>query len=306
MVRTQILRTFLTMLLAGTISCQRDASVRGDNAGMIPFDGKEAFGYLEQQVAFGPRVPGTAAHDQAREWIVSQLRNHTNRVSIQPFTGILDGREVAMQNILCSFSPDNPDRVLLCAHWDSRSHADKESSPADSDKPVPGANDGASGVAVLLEAAASIAAHEPDVGVDIALFDGEDGGSYGDDDSWLLGSRYFATIMPAGYHPRYAILLDMIGDRNLNLSRDYTSESAAPVLWEKVLKECGALGIPVDPQTISVLDDHVPLIKRGIPAVDLIDFDYPSWHTVSDTPDKCSAQSLETIGRLVLTIIHGE
>jgi hypothetical protein len=288
------------------LSCGGNNPIRGDSPATIPFDGERAFGYLEEQVAFGPRVPGTAAHDSARDWIVARLREHTAQVSFQQFTGRADGRETAMQNILCSFFPENPNRVLLCAHWDSRSRADRDPDPANHDEPVPGANDGASGVAVLLEAAAVIAAHEPDVGVDIVFFDGEDDGEYGLNETWLLGSRHFARAMPAGYRPSYAVLIDMIGDRDLRLSRDSSSEFAAPVVWGRVLDRCAELGIPVDSRPISVLDDHIPLIERGIPAVDLIDFEYPYWHTVSDTPDKCSAESLEKIGRLVLSLIYGE
>ena len=116
---------------------------------------------------------------------------------------------------------------------------------------------------------------------------------YGDDESWILGSRYFAETMPAGYKPKYAILLDMIGDSDLELSKEFNSTLAAPDLWQRMVRLCDKLSIPVSDQDISVLDDHIPLIRRGIPSIDLIDFDYPPWHTISDTPDKCSAESLE-------------
>ena len=305
MVRTQVLNAFMVLLIAGSAACQ-DAAVRPGDSGGIPFDKARAFGFLETQVAFGPRVPGTEAHDAAREFLAGQLRNSSAHVSLQPFTGMVDGREVAMQNILCSLYPEKTERVLLCAHWDSRSRADRDPDPANHAKPVPGANDGASGVAVLLETAAAIASQEPELGVDIVFFDGEDGGDYNASETWLLGSRHFARVMPAGYRPRWAILLDMIGDRNLNLSRDYQSMNAAPALWGRLEEACAAQGVPIDAQTISVLDDHVPLIERGIPAVDLIDFDYPAWHTVGDTPDKCSPESLEKIGRIVLALVYEE
>ncbi len=293
------------VFLAGMVSCRQDTAVR-PSGDAVRFDQERAFGYLHEQVAFGPRVPGTEAHEKARGWIVNLLAGYTSHVTVQPFTGIIDGRETVMKNILCSFYPENTTRVLLCAHWDSRIYADRDPDPANAAKPVPGANDGASGVAVLLEAAASIAAREPPVGVDIVLFDGEDDGTNGQNETWLLGSRFFAETMPPGYRPQYAILLDMIGDRDLSLSRDVNSESAAPALWNRIENACAEQGIRIEPQAISLLDDHIPLIQRGIPAVDLIDFEYPYWHTASDTPDKCSAESLGRIGRLVLGIVYEE
>jgi Zn-dependent M28 family amino/carboxypeptidase len=226
-------------------------------------------------------------------------------VAVQPFRGVFGGHEAEMTNILASFFPENTRRVILCAHWDSRHHADRDPDPARRLEPVPGANDGASGVAVLLEIARIIERNKPPVGVDIVLFDGEDGGSYGSDDTWLLGSRHFARVMPVSYRPLYAILLDMVGDRDLSLTRDTVSAGNAPELWGRIVTQCGRLGIPFRPGETGVLDDHVPLIERGIPAADLIDFDYPWWHTVSDTPDKCSAESLGRIGALVLSIIYG-
>lgn len=257
-------------------------------------------------MAFGPRVPGTKAHDKTRDWIEGRLRETTLNVAIQPFRGVFGGSEADMANILASFSPENPTRVILCAHWDSRHLADRDPVPSKRLAPVPGANDGASGVAVLLEIARALKEKAPPVGVDIVLFDGEDGGAYGSDDTWLLGSRHFARVMPASYRPAYAILLDMIGDRDLSLTRDTVSAGNAPQLWSRIETWCGKLGIPFQPGETGVLDDHVPLIERGIPAVDLIDFDYPWWHTTSDTPDKCSAGSLGRIGALVLGVIYGE
>ncbi len=254
---------------------------------------------------FGPRVPGTKAHTLTRDWIVARLKESSPNVTLQPFTGVFGGREASMNNIIASLYPEMAKRVLLCAHWDSRHTADRDPDPRKHNLPVPGANDGASGVAVLLEAAKTFAAVKPPVGVDIVFFDGEDGGDYGDNDSWLLGSRHFARVMPMTFRPSYAILLDMIGDRDLALTRDSVSASNAPELWGRIITACGKRGIPFLPGETSVLDDHVPLIERGIPAVDLIDFDYPSWHTVSDTPDKCSPESLGKIGALVLDIVYG-
>ncbi len=270
------------------------------------FDSIKAFEYLTRQVSFGPRVPGTKAHDDTQKWLVSILREHTPYVSVQPFRGTFGDSEVEMKNIMASFYPEKKERVLLCAHWDSRHHADHDPDSTKWTQPVPGANDGASGVAVLLEIAGVLAKVEPPAGVDIVFFDGEDQGEYGNNSTWLLGSRYFAKAMPLSYRPGYAILLDMIGDRDLMLSSEVNSIDSAPNLWNIIVKHCESLGITVSNEKIGILDDHIPLIERGIRSVDLIDFDYPYWHTVSDTPDKCSSESLGKIGELVLRILYKE
>lgn len=270
------------------------------------FNSNRAYEHLEHQVAFGSRVPGTKAHEDAFKWIVSILRDYTPHVSVQSFTGAFEGYEGEMKNILASFYPDKRKRVLLCAHWDSRHYADKDPDSAKQTQPVPGANDGASGVAVLLEIASGLGKVEPPVGVDIVFFDGEDCGEYGKNETWLLGSRYFAEKMPLSYHPKYALLLDMIGDKDLLLSRDVNSIESAPQLWKRIIGHCESLDIAVSSNVIEILDDHVPLIKRGIQSVDLIDFDYPFWHTTSDTPDKCSRESLGKIGELVLKLLYEE
>ncbi len=270
------------------------------------FNSGRAYSYLEQQVAFGPRIPGTESHAKTRDWLIERLREHTPHVATQTFRGLYAGEEVEMHNIVASFYPEKTERIILCAHWDSRPHADRDPNPDNHAKPVPGANDGASGTATLLEIARALTDKTPPCGVDIVFFDGEDGGDYGDNDAWLLGSRHFARVMPDSYRPARGILLDMIGDRNLGLTRDINSREAAPSLWNKVAEQCEKLGIPFEPGETRVLDDHVPLIERGIPTVDLIDFNYTFWHTVSDTPDRCSAASLGKIGQLVLNIIYGE
>ncbi|MFC1537935.1 M28 family peptidase [Candidatus Latescibacterota bacterium] len=301
MVRNEFQLVILFVIICFCVVC----SCSAENIAIThSFDSEKAFDYLNRQVLFGPRIPGTAPHAETADWIFSILSEQTSDVSYQSFTGLSGGSETAMKNILASFYPEKNNRVLLCAHWDSRPHADRDPDRSKQLEPVPGANDGASGVAVLLVIAEILAKTEPVMGVDIVFFDGEDGGEYGSDESWLLGSRHFAKTMPPTYRPEYAILLDMIGDRDLSLSRDYYSTNSAPLLWRKIVMHCESLGIPVSGETIGILDDHVPLIERGIRAVDLIDFDYPYWHTVSDTPDKCSPESLGKIGKLLLKLLY--
>jgi glutaminyl-peptide cyclotransferase len=292
---------FIVTAVIATSSCN---SSRTDE--IPPFDSSRAFSYLEHQVSLGHRIPGTKSHDDALEWITACLREHTSLVQVQSFKDNYAEKEVTFKNIIASFYPDKTKRVLLCAHWDTRHHADRDPDSLKWTEPVPGANDGASGVAVLLEIASAIAKNEPPVGIDIVFFDGEDGGSYGDNSTWILGSQYFARVMPPAFRPAYALLLDMIGDKDLSLSRDINSRISAPKLWERVENICKSLSIPFLPYESNITDDHIPLIARGIPTIDLIDFDYPYWHTVSDTPDKCSAESLGKIGMLVLTLVYGE
>lgn len=297
--RTEVLICLIAAVVV-TAACSHDAAT-------VPsFDGARAYADLERQVAFGPRVPGSEAHIETRDWLLSRFRETASRAALQEFSGQSAGREVPMYNIIASFSPEKTARVLLCAHWDCRPFADKDPDPANHTQPVPGANDGASGVAVLLEVARILSAYESPVGVDIVLFDGEDGGSYGSADGWLLGSRHFAIAMPESYKPRYAVLLDMIGDSDLTLSPDAASQGMASTVWNRAERIARDLGINIETETIQILDDHIPLLERGIPAIDLIDFDYPPWHTVGDTPDKCSPESLGVIGSLVLTMIYGE
>ena len=276
------------------------------------FDGAAAFGYLEAQVAFGPRVSGSKAHEQCRDYLVRELQKSAEAVNLQPFAiRGYKGETLNYSNIIASFNLKATTRVLLLAHWDTRPWADEEADSALHDRPVPGANDGASGVAVLLEIARHLKASPPGVGVDILLTDGEDYGRHNDPGGFLHGARHFAKNLPAGFRPAFAILLDMVGDAELTLMREQHSVEAAPDLVDLVWGTARRLGYSefVDARQGRVTDDHLPLIAAGIRAIDLIDFDYPDesnryWHTLQDTPDKCSAESLEAVGTVVMTVVY--
>jgi Zn-dependent M28 family amino/carboxypeptidase len=206
-------------------------------------------------------------------------------------------------NVLAHFHPQRPFRVLLGAHYDSRPWADRDSGAA-RELPVPGANDGASGVAVLLELAELLSQWDPGIGVDLALFDGEDYGKEEDHDYYLLGSRHFVRSMGA-YRPRAMLLLDMVGDADLRIPMEGNSLRAAPGLTSLVFAVADSLGVSqFDPVPgPPVLDDHVPFLRARIPAVNLIDFDYPPWHTQRDLPEACSPESLEAVARVVLHVL---
>ncbi|MFC2076965.1 M28 family peptidase [candidate division KSB1 bacterium] len=274
------------------------------------FDSRRAFQELEAQVAFGPRPPGSAAHEKLLDYLVAGLEVHADQVRLQPFSrpGHDGSGEVRFTNVIAEFSVGSPRRILLGAHWDTRPFAEKEPEPANRGKPIPGANDGASGVAVLMEVARNLAEKPPPpgVGVDIVLFDGEDWGRTGHLEEYFVGSRYFAANLD-GYRPEFGIILDMVGDREQTFFRERYSELMAGPVVEMVWSKARLLGLDsfIDSPGQAIMDDHLPLLEAGILVIDIIDFDYPFWHTLQDTPDKCSPSSLEAVGVLVLSIIYG-
>jgi Peptidase family M28 len=277
------------------------------------FDEHSSFSYLEKQMEFGPRVPGSRGHLQCRDWLVSELEKYSSRVVKQDFKHHdlrLDTTRV-MTNIIASFNLQSRHRLLLCAHWDSRPFADQDEGE-NAKLPVPGANDGASGVAVLLEIARLMHDDKPQVGVDIVLFDGEDYGPEGNLDEYFLGSRYFAKNLGT-YKPKYGILLDMVGDAQLNLPIEYHSKRYAGLIVNKVWDAAAKLGYSEFEKRVgpAISDDHIQLNQAGIPCVDIIDFQYPDkfhkyWHTLEDTADKCSPQSLKVVGQTLLQVVYSE
>ncbi|MFZ5515447.1 MAG: M28 family peptidase [Candidatus Zhuqueibacterota bacterium] len=290
---------FITTVLLSFASCQSQ---------VIPeFDAKNAFRILEAQCQFGPRVPGTASHVQCKDYLVESLKKYTPHVSEQAFQVKLEpAKPATCYNIIANFHPNRTNRMLLCAHWDTRPWADRDPDPANHNKPVPGASDGASGVAILLEIARIIHIAEPKYGVDIVLFDAEDFGSYGNNDSWALGSKQFARSVVRNYHPEIGILLDLVGDADQQIYMEVNSNKYAQPIVKRVWDIADDLGIGtfIPEVMYEVYDDHLNLLEAGIPCIDIIDFDYDYWHTVEDTPDKCSPQSLENVGRVVREILY--
>jgi putative aminopeptidase FrvX len=272
------------------------------------FDGERAYRFLLKQSEFGPRVPGTKAHRECLDFLVSQLQQFGASVVRQPFLQTIPriNKTVTMTNIIASFGLEKEERILLAAHWDTRPWADQDPELANRDKPIIGANDGASGVAVLLEVARNIQISEPLFGVDIIFFDGEDAGVPGQTDSYSLGAQYFARNKDFQYRPIYGILLDMVGDKDLQIYQEENSLAYAPQVVEKVWNRAEKLNLPAFIPTpgYEVTDDHLPLLQVGIPCIDIIDFNYDYWHTLEDTPDKCSPESLAQVGQLVLSLIY--
>ncbi len=267
------------------------------------FNAKRAFAYLEKQCDFGPRVPGTTAHQEAQAYLFTELEKYADEVMLQPFEFRHQDRTVRMNNILARFGEDLGETILLAAHWDTRPFADRDPDPANRNTPILGANDAASGVAILLEIARVLKSKPPPIEIIIVLFDGED---YGRTTSTMfLGSTHFAQNM-GRWKADFGILLDMVGDQRLELPMERYSWNAARDLTEAIWQRAEELGLPAFQRRLgpAIMDDHLPLIQSGVPTIDIIDFDYPYWHTVEDTPDKCSAESLDIVGQLVLDIIY--
>lgn len=278
------------------------------------FSGKEAFEYLLAQTNFGPRNPGSIGHANCLNYLVRELNNHADTVSTQEFIHIgYSGEQIRMTNIIASFNLRATNRILLAAHWDTRPYADLDKDPKNHSKPIIGANDGASGVAVLLQLAKIMNQNPPPIGVDIVLFDGEDFGRAGDLANYALGSKYFAKNKPPNFNPRFGILLDMIGDAQLKIPQEKASLRYAPEVVRHVWQLAERLGLRefVHEEGPEVYDDHIPLNEVGIKTINLIDFEYPDethryWHTMEDTADKCSPSSLEVIGTLLTHLIYEE
>lgn len=269
------------------------------------FDEARAYADLVAQCEFGPRYPGSEAHREVGVWLESRLRESADDVRVQRFEHIGPGGQLELANIIASYRPEIRERVLLAAHWDTRSVAERDPDPTRRETPIIGANDGASGVAVLLELGRMLAERPPDVGVDIVLFDAEDGGDEGGLGGWCVGSSYFARNLGA-YCPRYAIVVDMVGDCDLEIPMEPYSRSAAPELMRLVWDAADRVGADafVERTGTAIYDDHVPLAQAGLQAIDLIDLDYPYWHTVEDTPDKCCPGSLGQVGRTVAEFLY--
>ena len=291
------------LLLVLLISCQARGNTRPRE-----FDGGHAFSYVEQQMQFGPRIPNTPAHERAGDWILAQLRTRADSVIVQQWTQqTRAGARLNLRNFLARFRPEVAERVLFLAHWDTRPHADQSQNLGQQRLPVPGANDGASGVAVLLGVADALKAKPPAVGVDLLFVDGEDYGNFSDSTETLMGSQYFAAHQPAGYPPLYAVLWDMVGDKDLRIGYEGNSQAFAPEVVDRVWRTAYDLGYGryFVPQVESTLtDDHVALQKAGIHAIDVVDFNYPYWHTPDDTIDKVSAASLQVVGDVAVALVR--
>lgn len=281
--------------------------------------------FVAEQVAFGPRVPNTPAHEAAADWLIQKFEAFGAKVQVQEFeANVYDGTQVDLKNIIASFNPQVKKRILLAAHWDTRPFADQDAD--DPYAPIDGANDGGSGVAVLLEVARQISLNSPDVGVDMILFDGEDWGEHAEQgmvdlpdglDTWYcLGSQYWSKHKhKANYTAFYGILLDMVGAPNARFHYDNVSQENAGRILDKVWSIAHAKGyqnyFKKQPGFGAITDDHVFVNKYAlIPMIDIIDFQggsfMPAWHTKEDNLENISKETLEVVANTVLAVLYNE
>jgi hypothetical protein len=304
-------RPVLAALLLLAAACSRGTDARPVVAAASEFIADSAMSYVRQQVAFGPRVAGSEGWRRAGDWIAQRLLATADTVIEQRWTHRLeDGRTIPQRNLLARFRPRAPERVLYLTHWDTRPVADNEPVPADRERPIPGANDGASGVALLLGVADALKKRAPAMGVDLLFVDGEDYGTWGPPDTdVLIGSTYFAAHLPdSAYRPLFGVLWDMIGDADLNIPQELHSAQQAPEVVQRVWQKAKDLGydkwfLP-DTRSYPITDDHYPLLKAGLRVINVIDIDYPHHHRLSDTVDKVSVKSLQIVGDVAMALLR--
>ena len=291
------------------------------------FSADSAYAYCAAQCDFGPRLMNSEEHDLCGDWIEAKFRHFGMAVSRQEtvVTGY-DGTKLNCRNIIASFRSGSKERILLCAHWDSRPWADNDPDSANWRKPVMGANDGASGVAVMLEIARLLQrADSINVGVDFVCFDAEDWGipqwsdAETDGDTWALGAKYWSEkAHSAGYKARFGILLDMVGGAGAVFHREAVSQQYASTIVEKVwaaAKVAGYSSFFPDADGGMITDDHVPVNeKANIPTIDIIPFYAkceqssfgPTWHTVNDTMENIDRNTLKAVGQTVIQVLFSE
>lgn len=274
------------------------------------FDGQAALEFVRTQVEFGPRVPGWDGHRQQLAWMTELLSRCADTVEVQPLDFVTSaGETLVLSNLLARFNAEAEHRILLLTHWDTRPWSDQSVDPAEREVPVPGANDGASGTAVLLHLAQLMAQDPPPGGVDLLFVDGEDYGPGPED--MFIGSRHFARNLPSPLPWAYGVLLDMVGDQDPLFPVEANSAEAAPRIAQRVWGVAQELGYgPYFPTRVGprIMDDHVPLNEAGLPTVDIIDFEYGPgnrlWHTPRDTPANVSSGTLAMVGDVVTELVY--
>ena len=292
---------FLTLIFLG---CQSN----------VPrFDENHAFSFLVAQCDFGPRNPGSDGYYACLDYLITELDQSANEIILQDFSyqERRYNKQYNLENIIARFNPDSEFQTVISAHWDTRPWADQEDLRQDRDQPIIGANDGASGVAILLELAKIMGENPPPIGVNLVFFDGEDLGVPGENETYCQGSRFFAKNLPIP-RPDEAINLDMVGDKQLVLPIERYSLEYHPKLVRHLWDRAKDMGLDafIGRVDYAIYDDHIPLNEiAGIPSIDLIDFKYPNsyanfWHTMNDIPENCSEESLGQVGALMVDYIY--
>lgn len=335
----KVKKTILALIIcAGMIACTHNNNGSDDpkpkpepkNVVVPSFDGQKAYDYVKQQTDFGPRVAGTAQHDSCGTWLAQVLSGFADTVYVQNFrTRLYTGKGIDGNNIIASFNPKASKRIVLCSHWDSRPFADHDSDENNHNTPIDGANDGASGVGILL-ALAEVMHNTPideKLGIDIVFFDLEDYGPpqseseryFDENNYWALGSQYWsAQPHIAGYRANFGILLDMVGAKSPNFTKEYFSQRYASFVGNKIWRIARDLGYEnyfTNASGDPVSDDHLPMNEvAGIPTYDIIDLRTDSsngtfpemWHTVNDNIDCIDVNTLQMVGNVLTHLIYNE
>jgi len=324
-----IISSFLILII---FSCNHDKKKTADNTSqpvkpkvIIPvFNADTAYKFVAKQVSFGSRVPNSKAHDKCADYIINILKDYTKNVTIQEYVATaFDGTRLKGKNIIVSFNPDTNNRIFIASHWDSRPFADYDPDEKMHKTPIPGANDGGSGVGILMELTRLLSAKNPPIGVDFILFDVEDYGAPSwaksdNEDSYCLGSQYWSNNPhKPGYNAKYGILLDMVGAPNPTFSMEATSMYYAPDIMRNVWETAKRIGYAkyfVTDQTSGLIDDHLYINKiKRIPTIDIVHHDnttktgfYPFWHTMKDDMTNIDKNTLTLVANLLLTVIYEE
>lgn len=298
-----------------------DTVTANDSPVMPVFNADSAYNHIGVQVAMGPRVPGTDGHRRCAQYLTGQLHRYKADTVISQYTTVtaFNGDRLPIVNILAQYNRHLTRRILLLAHWDTRPWADAETDASKASIPIPGANDGGSGVGILLEIARQLSQKAPSVGVDILFTDAEDyGDSGGDDSSWCLGTQYWVKNMPynSDNKPMYGILLDIVGGIDARFYREGYSDYLAPHVVNKVWANANAAGysdIFINTSRGAVTDDHVHINAASIPCIDIIECANPAtgsfpptWHTLDDDMKSIDRNSLRAVGQTVLNTIYNE
>jgi glutaminyl-peptide cyclotransferase len=306
-------------------SSQPPAAVSKPLIHIPEFNADSAYRYVEEQLAFGPRVPNTPQHEACANYLSDKMKSWGAEVIVQKAkVKAFDQTVLNISNIIAQFDVNNPNRILLFAHWDTRPFADHHDDPSRRDEPILGASDGASGVAVLMEIARNLQQHPSKFGIDIIFFDAEDYGTPDhrnlpyNPDTWCLGSQYWGkNLHKLGYYPKYGILLDMVGAKGALFYQERYSLSFAPGLVQHVWKTASELGYSnyfLSAKGGMITDDHVYVNQlTGIPCINIIQHDPSSatgfgtyWHTHNDNLDIIDLFTLGMVGKTVTTVIYRE
>jgi hypothetical protein len=287
------------------------------NTNIPKFDSENAYNQISAQVEFGPRDPGSAGHQNTLNYLLTELKKYADVVNLQNFSYQgYDNVTLSLTNIIAKFNPGKKNRILFCAHWDTRPRAEHAVNPALRDMPILGANDGASGCGVLLELARLLKSNNVNYGIDLVFFDGEDYGQEHDLNNFCLGSKYFAVNNSMDNIPAFCVLLDLVGDKQASFDKEGNSEKYAGnvvgLIWG-IAQQLNEQAFSQD-DGAEIYDDHIPMIQAGLTTVDIIDADLVGahtdnkrrnyWHSENDNMNNISKETLQQVGDVLTNLIY--